>query len=85
MTNVSEFERTKPTLTLKKINSLIEKINDEKRYLVKQDNLTKFNIEFKLPKDSKAENVIANYTDGILTIKIEKDLVKMKSRQVIVE
>lgn len=31
MTNVSEFERTKPTLTLKKINGLIEKINDEKQ------------------------------------------------------
>jgi hypothetical protein len=31
MPNISEFERTKPTLTLKKINALIEKINDEKQ------------------------------------------------------
>jgi hypothetical protein len=31
MTSISEFERTKPTLTLKKINSLIEKIDDEKQ------------------------------------------------------
>lgn len=31
MTSISEFERTKPTLTLKKINSLIEKIDDEKK------------------------------------------------------
>jgi hypothetical protein len=40
--NISEFERTKPTITLKKINNLISLIDDERE---KTENLYKDRIK----------------------------------------
>jgi len=40
--NISEFERTKPTITLKKINNLISLINDERE---KTENLYKDRVK----------------------------------------
>jgi hypothetical protein len=40
--NVSEFERTKPTITLKKINNLISLIDDERE---KTENLYKDRVK----------------------------------------
>lgn len=40
--NISEFERTKPTITLNKINNLISLINDERE---KTENLYKDRVK----------------------------------------
>jgi len=40
--NISEFERTKPTITLKKINNLISLIDDERE---KTENLYKDRVK----------------------------------------
>jgi HSP20 family protein len=62
-----------------------EKKKLEKKYNVKESHYGKFLRRFTLPKEVNVEEISANYVNGILEIKIPKDLTVLKSKLIEVQ